>query len=460
MSVMRFRVLFLIFLFAGLPAMPVYAVRLDISAETDVQARSYNKILYLGKSYNDFYISENTKIGVFVSDIELENYPDSRLGLGVSIRSISGLSTDNMAENPPLAQSQESYPSVNAMPYLHEAYIRADRILTEKLSAVVGRQDYSLGQGISLGSDNIGFTGLLLRTENLFWGFGTDMFYFNPSRYDVSFSTSGNHVELSKHERKYHVYGLAINNKTEEGEWQAYHFYQHYGEPSGSVGGNYVSETRSFSGIRYAMRKKHISFDGEAVMQGGTADLSDGGKADFSGYAFMLKGSWEQGIYIFDNVKLRLAYGRSSSASYKNDGSLATDRDSSFYAALGRRYDGFSRSGYGAIAAATLYDMSLSSDTANGMPVGYSGISVVNAGADIPFKGLLFSIDYYKFKASSANAVSKSNIADETDLRIKWPLGSNLSMELLCSYFIPGEKVYGKSAEKTMLSALSVSAKF
>ena len=104
--------------------------------------------------------------------------------------------------------------------------------------------------------------------------------------------------------------------------------------------------------------------------------------------------------------------------------------------------------------------MSLSSDTANGMPVGYSGISVVNAGADIPFKGLLFSVDYYKFKASSANAVSKSNIADETDLRIKWPLGSNLSMELLCSYFIPGEKVYGKSAEKTMLSALSVSAKF
>ena len=448
-----------LFLFAGL--MPAHATRLDISADSDFKFNYYGNGIYGEDLYNSSFVSEKTKLGFYVSDIELENLPDSSMDIGISLQSIAGLSADKLSELPALAQPQESYPSENITPYIREAYINIRNILSPKLSAVIGRQDFSLGQGLALGSDNMGFTGLLFQADDLFWGYGAEIFYFNPSRYDVSFATSSAGVKISKSERKYHVYGAALNNNTEEGKWQIYHFYQHYGDPSEySMGGNSVSETRSFSGIRYAMRKKHISFDGEVSVQGGNADLYSGGKADFSGYAFMMKGSWEQGIYIFDNVKLRLAYGRSSSSSYDEGGTASTDKDSSFYAALGSRYNGFSRSGYGAIAGASVYDINPSSKTANGMPDGVSALSVVNIGADIPFKNIVFSADYYKFKADYINAVSRITVADEVDLRLLCPLGKSLSLELLYAYFSPGEMIFGENAKKTSFASFGVNARF
>ncbi|MBO4556563.1 MAG: alginate export family protein [Elusimicrobiales bacterium] len=441
--------------------MPGYALRLDISAETDMKAANYSNLIYADKNYNSFFISENTKLGFYVYGIEQDAIPDASLDIGISLQSISGMSADKLAENPPLAQSQESYPSVNMTPYMREAYANVHNLFSPKISASIGLQDYSIGQGISLGSSNAGFPGVLLKAQDLFWGYSAEIFYFNPSKYEVSFSVSGSDAEISKNERKYHVYGGAINNKTEEGEWQAYHFYQHYGYSStGTFSGQSLSEDRAFTGIRYAMKKKHISFDGEAVLQTGRANLSGGEKGNFSGYAFMLKGSWEQGIYIFDNVKLRLAYGRSSAASYDSAGNPSADKDNSFYAALGKKYDGFIRTGYGAIAGASLYDINPSSGTASGLPDGASGLSIVNAGMDIPYKGLSVSADYYKFKADYVNSVSRITAGDEVDLRILWPVGKSLSMELLYAYFSPGEKLFGESAEKTALAAFSVKAKF
>ena len=447
------------FLLIGL--MPAYAVRLDISADAAFKFNHYSNLIYGEDLYNSSFISEKTRLGFYVSGMELENMPDSSLDIGVSLQSISGLSADKLSKMPALAQPQESYPSENSIPYIQEAYFSIDNLLSPKLSAVIGRQNFSLGQGIALGSDNIGFSGLLVKAKDLFWGYGAELFYFNPSRYDADFTASPSGVKISKSERKYHVYGAAIDNKTEEGQWQIYHFYQHYGDSSEySMGGNSVSETRAFSGIRYAMKKKHISFDGEVSVQGGNADLSSGGKGDFSGYAFMMKGSWEQGIYIFDNVKLRLAYGRSSSASYDEGGTASTDKDSAFYAALGSRYNGFSRSGYGAIAGASVYGINPSSKTANGLPDGVSALSVVNVGADIPFKKIVFSADYYKFKADYINAVSRITVADEVDLRLLCPLGKSLSLELLYAYFSPGEMIFGEDARKTSFASFSVNAKF
>ena len=109
----------------------------------------------------------------------------------------------------------------------------------------------SLGQGISLGSDNSGFTGALIKADNLFWGYGIELFYFNPSRYDLNISTPGGYI-LNKQERRYHVYGAALDNKTPDGRWQLYHFIQHSGDLSTNGGSaiNINLENRTFTGIR------------------------------------------------------------------------------------------------------------------------------------------------------------------------------------------------------------------
>ena len=121
---------------------------------------------------------------------------------------------------------------------------------------------------------------------------------------------------------------------------------------------------------------------------------------------------------------------------------------------------GFSRSGYGAIAGASVYGINPSSKTANGLPDGVSALSVVNVGADIPFKKIVFSADYYKFKADYINAVSRITVADEVDLRLLCPLGKSLSLELLYAYFSPGEMIFGEDARKTSFASFSVNAKF
>ena len=447
---------FAVFFSCIMLAVQAYALRLDISADTELKGLSYSKIPFSGKTHNAAFLSENTRLGIAVSGLELEKTKSATADISVSFQSLAGLTADKLLENPYLAQPQESFPSADGTPYLREAYVRVNSLLLPNISAVLGRQDYVLGQGISFASDNIGHTGLLLKADDVFWGYGLELFYFNPSRYSVAISTSGSVAgkpELRKADDKYHVYGAAINNRAPDGCWQIYHFWQHYGGAfDGSFAGIADSETRTFTGLRYAMKKKHISFDGEAVAQGGSADLKAGGTGKYSGYAFIMKGSWEQGIYIFDNVKLRLAYGRSSASS------ADADENSDFYPAFGSRYSGISRSGYGIVAGASLYDIQKSSATANGLPDGYSGLMMANAGIDIPYKGLIFSADYYKFKASGG-AVSRKTIGDEVDVMLSFPLGKAFNFDILYGYFSPGA-IFGEDAESYSLASFAFKARF
>lgn len=429
------------------------ALRLDIMADTEMRGAAYSGIIYGGSTFNHAFLSENTRFGLAVSGIEIENLPDAYADINLSFQSIAGLSAENLWENPWLAQPQESFPATDGIPYIREAYVKLGSLFSRDISAVFGRQDFSLGQGISLGSDNSGFAGALIKADNLFWGYGIELFYFNPSRYDLNISTPDGYT-LRKQERKYHVYGAALDNKTPDGRWQLYHFIQHSGNLSinGGADPDINSENRTFTGIRYEMKKNHISFDGEIVRQGGSADTAGGGSIDYSGYAFMIKGSWEQGIYIFDNVKLRMGYGRSSAAR-END-----SENTCFYADSGRRYDGLSRSGYGALAGFSLYDMQKSSATVSGLPDGLSGISVVNGGLDIPYRKIMFSADYFKFKADSA-AVSRVTVADEIDIRVSVPLGKTFDFSMLYAYLKPGE-VFGEDVKATSLAWFLVKAGF
>ena len=429
------------------------ALRFDVTADTEMKGTAYSKISYSGISSDHAFLSENTRFGIAVSGMEIENIPDTEANINLSFQSIAGLSAKDLYENPWLLQPQESFPSSDGTPYIREAYVKLDSHLARDISAVFGRQDFALGQGIALGSDNSGFTGALIKADSLFWGYGLELFYFNPSRYDLHISTVSGYA-LDKQERKYHVYGAAIDNKTPDGNWQFYHFMQHSSDAGANSGASadISSETRTFTGIRYAMKKKHISFDGEIVRQGGKAKTAGGGNISYSGYAFMLKGSWEQGIYIFDNVKLRLGYGRSSAAGGNES------EDASFYADLGKRYDGLSKSGYGALAGVSLYDMQKSSATVSGLPDGLSGLSVVNGGLDIPYKKITVSADYFKFKADG-DAVSRVTVADEIDVRISVPLGRAFDFSALYAYFNPGE-IFGKDEEASSLAWFAVRAKF
>lgn len=414
------RIKFLLTLIAilSLSYMNAYALKFDVNAQTELKASNYNQIPYGNQTYSQGMFTENTKLQFKVLDIVLEKTQDSTMDMSITLQSVSGLSSSNTITAPQFLEAQKLLPYSDGTPYIREAYVKINNFLFKNFTAILGRQDFTLGQGITLGTDNVGFTGARFKSGELFWGYAAELFYFRPSynNYD------------------YNVYGAMITNTTPEGNWQLYHFIQNNSNSIGNIkfGEQVTSESKNFTGIRYSMQKNHIGFDGEASMQNGSADLASGKSGDYSGYAFMMKGSWQQDIYFFQKTKARLAYGKSS-----GNGSAIAYSDNAFYSELAPRYNGFERNGYGMIAGATLFDMIKLDNTENGLPAGYSGLTIVNGGIDIPYKKIVLSADYFKFKSENINSTLPIFSASEVDVKLTYPMGENLSLQAAYAIFTP-----------------------
>ena len=101
------------------------------------------------------------------------------------------------------------------------------------------------------------------------------------------------------------------------------------------------------------------------------------------------------------------------------------------------------------------------SDTANGLPDGVSGLNIIDIGADLPYKKLLLSADLYKFRATQNARGGSLQIASEVDLKVSYLLGDNLHLTAVYAVFNP-LGLYGTAAQKlqTKLVSGSVSARF
>ena len=415
------------------------ATKLDLSSNVEVRAGNYQHLIYGDTRNSQPVFSENATLGFVIKNINLEKTDDSTMDVGIVLQSISAgaSSSGTVITSPQFADAVASLPNANGTPFIHSAYVKIYKFLRPNITATFGRQDFMLGQGITLASGDLGFAGGRLEANELLNRIKVDLFAFRPFKTD----------------RFYKLYGATLFYPSIEGLWQVYHFWEKDDGAAKDIMFDALSKTKKFTGVRYFLSQKQLTFDGEAVVQRGTAKKKTGGTGRYEAHAYIIKGSWNQDIAFFGQSKVRLAYGRSSG----NPG-YDSNTDKAFFPAFGGRYNGFERKGYGAIAGASLYDMVKTSDTANGLPYGVSGLNIINLGADLLYKKLLISADIYKFRASKNANSGSLQLASEWDLKASYPMGENMQLSAVYAVFSP-LGLYPQSKQASLAYG-SISAKF
>lgn len=413
------------------------ATKLDLSSNVEIRAGNYQHLIYGGLRNSQPVFSENATLGFVIKGIQLEKTRESTMDVGIVLQSVGPGSSTNTIISPQFAEAAARLPNANGTPFIRSAYVRIYKFLRPNVTATFGRQDFTLGQGVTLAGGDLGFPGGRLEAENVLGRVKADLFAFRPFLAD----------------RFFKLYGGALYYPSKEGLWQVYHFWEKDDGASRDILFDALSKTKKFTGVRYFLAQKQLTFDGEAVVQRGTARKKGGGTGKYEAHAFMIKGSWNQEISFFGQSKVRLAYGRSSG----NPGA-GSSTDKAFFPAFGAKYSGFERKGYGAIAGATLYDLIKTSSTANGLPYGVSGLNIINFGADLPYKKLIISADIYKFRASKNANDGSLQIASEWDLKASYPMGENLQLNAVYAVFTP-LSLYPQS-KQAKLAYAAITAKF
>ncbi|MDD2803935.1 MAG: alginate export family protein [Elusimicrobiales bacterium] len=395
---------------------PARATKLDLSSNVEIKAANYQHLIYGNQRLSQPLLTENATLGFVIKNIKLEKTQDTTMDVGIVLQSVGLGASTGTALAPQFDEAAARLPNYTGTPFLHSAYVRIYKFLRPNITATIGRQDFTLGQGITLAGGDLGLSGGRLEIENAYKRVKADLFVFRPFVTD----------------RFLKIYGGTAYYPAAEGLWQVYHFWEKDDGASQDILFNALSKTKKFTGVRYFLSQKQLSFDGEAVVQRGEAKLAGGGTGKYEAHAFMLKGAWNQDVAFFGPSRLRLGYGRSSG----NPGA-ASSTDKAFFPAFGGKFSGLERKGYGAIAGATLYDMAKTSSTLNGLPTGVSGLNVINIGADLPYKKLTISADLYKFRASKNAADGSLQIASELDLKATYPMGENLHINAVYAVFTP-----------------------
>ncbi len=412
------------------------ATKLDLLSNVELKAANYQRLVYGSGSDSQPLFSEDATLGFIIKDIRLEKTQDSTMDVGIVLQSIGQGASTAPITTPQFKDAAALLPSTDGTPYIRNAYVRIHHFLKPNITATFGRQDFTLGQGITLSGDDLGLPGGRLEASNVLGKLKADLFVFRPFKTD----------------HYYTITGGAAYCPTGEGIWEFYHFWQNDKAPAQDLNFDTLSRTKKFTGVRYFLTRSNLSFDGEAAIERGTSERSGGGTGNYKGEAFMLKGSWTQDIAFFGESRLRLAYGRSSGGTSWNAA------DKAFFPDFGSRYSGLERSGYGAIAGASLYDMIKTSSTLNGLPYGVSGLNIIDIGADLPYKKLVLSADLYKFRASENDNNGSLQIASEWDLKAAYPMGDDLRLTVVYAVLTPLGLYNDAPPSKLVYGA--VSAKF
>lgn len=416
------------------------ATKLDLFSNVELKAANYQHLINgRGKQTSQPLYSEDATLGFVIKNIRLEKAPESSMDVGIVLQSVGSGASSGTITSQQFADAINRLPSSDGTPFIREAYVKVYKFLRPNVTATFGRQDFTLGQGIALSSEDLGLPGGRLEADSVFHNLKADLFFFRPFRTD----------------RFYKIYGASAYYPGNEGLWQVYHFWQRDDGALQDILFKTASKTKKFTGVRYYLSQSQLTFDGEAVIERGTAKKDGGGSGNYLAHAFMLKGAWNQDLPYFGISKLRIGYGRSSGNAGAGAGT-ATDKN--FFPAFGRRFSGMERDGFGAIAGASLYDIIKTSATANGLPDGVSGLNVIDIGGDLPYKKILLSADIYKFRASENTAGGSLQIASEWDLKATYAFGDNLRLNAVYAVFTP-LGLYPQS-KPTKLTYASISARF
>ncbi len=417
--------------------MTASATKLDLSSNVDIKAANYTNLITGGERHGQAVYSENASLGFIIKNIKLEKTENSTMDVGIVLNSVGTGASTNTITAPQFSEAVSRYPNVDGTPFVKEAYIRVYNFLNPRTTVTLGRQAFTLGQGITLADDGLGLPGARIETEKLFRNMKGEFFFFRPFK-DTDYVK---------------IMGAGIYYPSNEGLWHFYHFWEQGAQPMTELGHTSLSRTKKFTGVRYFINHSQLNFDGEFILQRGSAKETGGQTVDYTGYAFLIKGLWNQDIAFFGPSKMRLAYGKSSG----NSGDVS-DKDKAFLPTFGHRFKGVEREGFGEIAGASLYDIIQTSATPNGLPNGVSGLNIINLGVDMPYKKLALSVDFYKFRASQNISKESIQIGSEWDLKATYPMGEGLRLKAVYAVFKP-MSLYPQTTPIKLVS-MSLTAKF
>ncbi len=432
-----------LFLAAILAAIPAHATKLDLSSNVEVKTANYTHLMTGTEKAGQSFYSEDATLGFVIKDIKLEKTYESSMDVGIVLNSVGiGGNSSTTVTSPQFQEAAGRFPHTDGSPFVREAYIRIYKFLSPKVTATLGRQAFTLGQGITLADDGVGLPGARLEMDRFLRIFKGEVFFFRPYQGEVFTKITGG----------------GLYYPSSEGLWHLYHFWEQTNQPDGTSadepGYRSVHRLRKISGVRYSLSHNQLNFDGEVMLQRGLARQPDNlGRVNYNAHAFMLKGSWSQHVTFFGTSKMRLAFGKASG----NSGPV-TDKDKAFMPGFGHKFKGIERDGFGDIAGATLYSLIQTSGTVNGLPNGVSGLNIINAGLDMPLKRMMVSLDLIKFRASQNASDGATQVGREWDLKLTYPLGESLRLKAVYALFKP-LSLYDENTTIKLVS-LGLTAKF
>jgi len=417
------------------------AAKLDISAEAKTNTKSYENLINSNYQKNLSYFSQDAEISFTVKKINLEKTENSDMDISVGIKAIGIDKSSKVINSIQLSEGINRYPAINNA-IINQSFIRINNFYKEGIIATFGRQKYTLGQGLVLSDNDLGFTGIKIENKRFLKLDNTEAFLWRET----------------KNENIYTITGINLSKNWGDGTWQTYYVSQYSGETEKEIGWTAKKRNKKFTGIRYFISKNQINFDGEFVTQRGNAQKINGENVDYKSYAFLMRGEWYQKTPILGKTKTRLSYSKSS-----GNPSSVSNKDSAFYPDFSLRFNGFEHTGTGYIFSANIFDTLKTSNTINGLPDGLSGLNTVNIGFDFPYKKLWLSVDYLIYKAAQ-NIYDNGNtkLGIEWDIKASWPMSEKIDFNIIYANFKPqGALLPSNSKYKnTKLFSFNIIAKF
>lgn len=416
------------------------ATKLNITSDIKESAQSWQKLNFAGSNpTNQSFIMQDASLGIITKGIRPSPGLETSLDVGLVFRSV-GIAGSTGTIPSPFDSVSNRYGTGDFKPFIQNAYLRVNNIFDANFSLTAGRQPYTLGSGLCLSDNGFGMTGFLAKAPNIWKNIGAQLFYFQPAKF------SPGETSLT---------GLALDVPA-EGLWQFYLLNERDTTGTQSLGQPTSAISRQFYGLYYALQFGSMSFEGEAALQRGTAQLAGagGGKNTLGGTALMLTGKWEQPMSKLGTGTAHITYGRASGQQPN-----AQTQDNAFFPGWGRKYDGIERTGYGEVFGATLYDAYGSTSTANGLPAGLSGIQVINLGITLPpWHGVYTNVDMFFFEAGTSASGSKS-LGRELDIALVYPFKSHLRMKASYGAFTPGA-AYPNGTQSPSKMSFTIAADF
>lgn len=436
---MRVFLLLILFLLSS----NIFAAKLDITLENKTSIKSFSNLIDNSKNYNLSYITQNSDLSFTLKNINLEKTDNSQMDVSFGIKYTSIENSSKVINSLYIGSLYDFYKNYNYfIPY--KAYIKIYNFLKNDVTLIFGRQNYELGNGITLSDNSRGINGIRFELLNKIYCDFIELFYFRDK-----------HPYTNNFEN---ISGLSLNKSFGDGIWQVYILNNKNNNPAKDINFDALKTNKNFYGISYQLDKNKIKYVSEFSIEKGYSNDTLNKKINHHAYSLMVGAKWQTNLPVIGLSSTRLNFLKSS-----GNRTNTFKENKSFYSPFSKRYIGFERYGLGEIYKASVWDSSKTSNTVSGLPDKLNGLTTINLGFDFPYSKGIFSFDYFNYKATETTDPNLSTfLGSEIDLKYTIDLSKKASFYLIYSVFSPKSAIIqnSKDIKSTKLLSINIKASF